>query len=85
MTISFLGHRVVPCLGLLAWISLAASVGWAQPANDNFANAFAISGASGSTNGSNVGASAEAGEPNLFGVAVGESVWYAWTAPADGA
>jgi len=85
MTISFLGRRAVPCLGLLAWISLAASVGWAQPANDNFANAFAISGASGSTNGSNVGATAEAGEPNLFGVAVGESVWYAWTAPADGA
>src|ERR1017187_5224645 len=85
MNISFLGRRAALCLGFLAWLSLAASVGLAQaPANDNFANAFAISGASGATNGSNVGASLEAGEPNLFGVAVGESVWYPWTAPANG-
>ncbi len=85
MNISFPGRRAGLCLGVLAWLSLAASAGWAQaPANDNFANAFAISGASGTTNGSNVGATAEAGEPNLFGLAAGESVWYTWTAPANG-
>ena len=76
--------RALVPLGLLAWMSLGASVGWAAPANDSFANAWAIGGLVGTTNGSNVGASAQAGEPNIFGIAAGESVWYAWTAPADG-
>jgi hypothetical protein len=86
MNNSFLGRLGLVPLGISAWLGLAASVALAQaPANDNFANAFAISGVSGTTNGSNVGATVEAGEPNLLGVAVGESVWYKWTAPADGA
>src|SRR5574340_1168479 len=83
---SLLGRAGILRLGLLAGLSLVASLGRAAaPPNDNFANAFAISGVSGSTNGSNVGASLETGEPNLFGVAIGESVWFTWTAPADGA
>ena len=71
-------------LGLLAWLGLAASVGWGQPANDNFANAWTIAGSSGTTNGSNVGATFETGEPDIFGAGIHESVWYKWTAPADG-
>jgi hypothetical protein len=65
----------------LDW-SLAPGSG--GPANDMFAGAQAIGGASGSLTGSNVGASKESGEPNHAGHAGGHSVWYAWTAPASG-
>jgi len=54
------------------------------PPNDNFGNSFAISGAQGSTNGSNVRSSREASEPNHAGNADTPSVWYSWTAPANG-
>lgn len=54
------------------------------PANDNFANAQVISGSSGTTTGSNVGATKESGEPNHAGNAGGASVWYRWTAPSSG-
>ncbi|MFO1476205.1 MAG: lysyl oxidase family protein [Verrucomicrobiota bacterium] len=54
------------------------------PANDDFAAAFAITGTTGSTNGSNLGASKEPLEPaHAFDVG-GHSIWYRWTAPADG-
>ena len=52
--------------------------------NDNFANAQAISGSFGSFNGSNVGATREAGEPNHAGNAGPRSIWYSWTAPGSG-
>jgi hypothetical protein len=54
------------------------------PANDNFANAQVITGASGSVVGSNIGATVEPGEPNIQDSQGGASVWYRWTAPADG-
>ena len=45
-----------------------------------------LQGLTGTTNGSNVGASLEAGETLILpGFSVGETVWYSWTAPADGA
>jgi hypothetical protein len=50
------------------------------PANDNFANAQAISGDSGSVVGTNVNATTEAGEPGPAGA----SVWYAWTVTHGG-
>jgi len=57
----------------------------APPANDNFANAQAISGIGGTIQGANVngtaGATKEPGEPNHAGNIGGASVWYAWTAP----
>ncbi len=56
----------------------------AAPANDMFANAQAVSGASGSATGSNVGATKEGGEPNHAGNKGGASIWYRWTAPASG-
>lgn len=60
------------------------------PPNDNFANAQVISGCSGSVNGSNIGATAESGEPQHFppgggGLGGGDrSVWYRWQAPSTG-
>jgi len=59
----------------------------AAPANDNFANALAISGASGSAAGTTVGATVEAGEPSLglpYGAASAHSVWYRYTSPSSG-
>jgi|GEM_PF-2268051 len=54
------------------------------PANDNFANAQAISGLAGRVTGSNEGATKEPGEPNHAGQPGGASVWYRWQAPASG-
>ena len=54
----------------------------AAPANDSFANAQLLTGASGSVTGSNVGATAEAGEPDHAGTPATSSVWYRWTAPS---
>ena len=51
------------------------------PPNDNFANAEPLGGQYGATYGATVNATAETGEP----VAVNNSsVWYRWTAPANG-
>ena len=55
----------------------------APPANDPFANAQAITGASGTTTGTNLNATKETGEPNHFS-AGGKSIWYVWTAPRTG-
>ena len=60
------------------------------PANDNFAAAQVISGCSGTVNGTNVGATKEAGEPNHLSSTAdptgggSRSVWYTWTAPSNG-
>ena len=59
------------------------SLSW-FPWNDNFAEAFVLTGAVGSVSGLNVGTSKEPGEPNHAGDAGGRSVWYRWTAPATG-
>ncbi|NDC52713.1 MAG: hypothetical protein EBZ74_00120 [Planctomycetia bacterium] len=53
-------------------------------ANDNFANAIVLTGASASAAGTNVGATREAGEPNILGFSGGRSVWWTWTAPTSG-
>ena len=54
------------------------------PANDNFTNAIALTGASVTTSGSNVAATKEPGEPNHNGTVGGRSVWWSWTAPVGG-
>ena len=58
----------------------------APPPNDNFASAQVVSGCSGSVNGTNVGATREAGEPihSPDGVSSSRSVWYQWTASSNG-
>jgi len=52
--------------------------------NDNFSARRTISGASGTSTGSNVGATKESGEPNHAGNSGGASIWFSWTAPAGG-
>lgn len=52
------------------------------PSNDNFASRIILSGSSVVTSGTNIGATAELGEPSLNGE--GNSVWWAWTAPSTG-
>ncbi len=54
------------------------------PANDDFANATVLSGASGTSSGLNANATKESGEPNHADNPGGHSVWYSWTAPASG-
>lgn len=58
------------------------------PPNDNFENAAAIQGISGSTSGTTVGATRQCGEDMLMWESSGEggssSVWYRWTAPESG-
>ena len=73
---------ICACLGLLTLVVHAAD---AAPANDNFANAQVLTGTAGSGSGTTVGATVESGEPSHGGYPAVNSVWYAWTAPADGA
>ena len=51
------------------------------PINDNFGNAITVSGTSGSSSGTNVGATRETGEPT-FGNS--SSVWWRWAATGPG-
>ena len=55
------------------------------PANDNFAAAQPLTGARGSADGTNLGATREAGEPNHGSTSPYGSVWYRWTASLTGA
>lgn len=77
-------------LALLLGLLLAAGMAGAQPANDNFTNAWVITGQSGTTNGDNTFASLESCENNIvnsteFGPeAITNTVWFAWTATATG-
>jgi len=52
------------------------------PANNNFANAIALAGATTSSTGSNHGATGEVGEPAQSGQI--NSAWWSWAAPSSG-
>ncbi len=55
-----------------------------RPANDDFANATALSGGTGTAPAVDLlGASRQLGEPVLDGDSDGASVWYRWTAPVS--
>ena len=75
--------------GLVVLAGLALGVAQAQPApaNDNFTNAIDLTphGDTGSTTGSNVGATIQPGEQNVgvFGTEIVSSVWYKWTASTN--
>src|SRR5262245_26908427 len=81
-------------LPLLCVVALTLSSAWtthAQPANDNFANAWTLTGTAITTNGNSgqtqagiPNATKEAGEPNHAGLPGGRSVWFNWTAPTNG-
>jgi hypothetical protein len=55
-------------------------------ANDNFSTAQGVTGCSGTTTGTNVGATQESGEPNHSPDGHGgtHSIWFTWQAPATG-
>jgi hypothetical protein len=53
-------------------------------ANDNFEDATEIAAPFLSVTGSNVGATRQTSEPNHVGTTQGHSVWWTWTATADG-
>lgn len=71
---------------MLAFVALSAATALAQPANDNFANATSLDlvGTPGTLADNNTGATRETGEPLIATNTGGASVWYTWTAPADG-
>jgi len=51
--------------------------------NNNFADAFMLSGFSANATGDNIGATRETGEPRHFGTSGSNSVWWRWTAPTN--
>jgi hypothetical protein len=53
------------------------------PANDDFAGAATVSGASGSVTGTTLGATIDDGGPYAYGGDDIPEVWWKWTAPAD--
>jgi len=81
---------ILAALALVAQLIIFVPVASAAPANDDFANAITVAGASGTTTGTNVGATAETGEPTNHSAQccdpdLGDaSVWYKWTAPGSG-
>jgi hypothetical protein len=54
------------------------------PINDNFTNALVLEGSMAETTCTNYSASVEPGEPAHDGLGPSRSVWWRWTAPADG-
>ena len=57
----------------------------AAPVNDNFANATAISGTSGTTSGSNEESTSQAAEPLIgYRSSATTTVWWKWNAPSSG-
>jgi subtilisin family serine protease len=58
--------------------------GVTAPANDAFASATTLSGATGTTTFNSGGASRESGEPAHGATSGAASVWFTWTAPASG-
>jgi hypothetical protein len=85
-------RAICPCvLAVVALFAFAGAAQAAAPGNDDFANAITLTGSSGSESGTNVEATAQAGEPKnhaaefFDGGDLGNtSVWYEWTAPASG-
>jgi hypothetical protein len=62
----------------------AAYVAFFRPPNDDFGDAQSVSGPVGIVDGTTVGATKEAGEPDHAGNPGGASIWYQWTAQASG-
>jgi hypothetical protein len=67
-----------------AAVSTVFTVTLPAPANDNFASATLLTGTTATATGNNSTATKQAGEPNIAGNQGGKSLWYAWTAPANG-
>src|SRR4051812_24061233 len=72
---------LIPAAGEL----LSSIDAFAQIANDDLANAVLITGTNLTIMGSDINGTSEIGEPNHAGYRPTHSVWFAWTAPSDGA
>jgi hypothetical protein len=70
--------------GLVSGLQIYLSLQGFVPSNDNFANRIIITGTIITTNGTNVGATREIGEPYDIGTTGGKSGWWSWTAPKSG-
>jgi subtilisin family serine protease len=70
--------------GATGYISFSYTASLGPPPNDNFANREPLSGSAGTLYSSNVGATAEAGEPDSQFYPQPMSIWYRWTAPRSG-
>ena len=78
------GLGLLAVMLVLAWACLGASSALAgTTANDNFANAQVLPGASGTVTGTNVGATAETLEPSILGWG-GNTIWYSFTTATNG-
>jgi hypothetical protein len=75
---------LTPALIALAAACLSAPAAAAPPANDAFSAAIELSGRQTIESATNKEATKEADEPNHAGQEGNTSVWYRWTAPADG-
>jgi hypothetical protein len=70
---------------LIILVCASAASGWAAaPPNDRFSNAITLTGTNLTVTGSSTGATKENGEPDHAENPGGSSVWWTWTAPADG-
>lgn len=69
---------------VLNWSLSGAAPAPSPVANDMFADAQEITGASGSVTGATIGAKREAGEPDHASSSGRASIWYQWTAPSSG-
>jgi hypothetical protein len=76
--------KVVAVVVAVFALTLAPSAQAAPPANDDFANATALTGEAGNQAGTNIEATAEPGEPDHAGWPAFASVWYSWAPSADG-
>ncbi len=76
------GWLRVALLAVVAGLVPAAAL--AQPANDNFTNAFVLVGTAGTTNGTTLNATVQTGEPFHFSSYRARSVWFRWVAPDSG-
>lgn len=84
-SIRFFRRRLVVALAVAGCAAVVPAAYSAPPANDGFAAATAIAGASGSVEGVNTEATKEPGEPAHGDDPGGHSVWYSWTSPLTGA
>src|SRR5436190_7322785 len=78
---------IIILVGTALALTLTPRAAKAQPANDNFANAWTLTGLAAATNGNSslpTFATKEQGEPLHAGLNGGRSVWFNWTAPATG-
>jgi uncharacterized repeat protein (TIGR01451 family)/uncharacterized delta-60 repeat protein len=80
-------QRALPDAIKLALLLLAGALPLSAraqaPGNDNWPG-YTISGDFGTTNGSNVNATSQQGEPSHAGLTPKQSIWYNWTANGDG-